>query len=548
VRLHDAPTDPVIKNFKTSSSTVNAKRYAAPMAGRRFGFLLLMMLSAPVHAEDAAAYVPPDFLSATPPLPSTIDASAVWRLDLQEALQLAVNHNLGVSLERKSVRVSTLGVTVAEGLFEPTLDATYVHGSSRIPPTTSQEGMPGEILELTDDRWRVSLAQRLATGMVLSVDFNSDRSRSSLGTAVAPLNYRSTLSVSVVQPLLRGFSLDRDIPQITVLQARLGSKRERHQLEVVLTDVVERTEASYWDLVQALFRYDLERRSHKRAEEQLALTRRQIDSGVLPPSDVIGAESTLAQRQLLLVQAEEQIQLAWDRLRTLINLPREQWNRPILPIDVPHFVPHDTSPESALTTALAHRPELQQMDLELQSQALAVRKAENDKLPAIDVGLTGTVIGQDERYGSSLSQLSSAEGRGWSVLVNFTWTPLRRATKAAAEIERTKHEVVATQRDQLVQEVWFAVRDAVRNQRSAARQVEAAAKFRALAEKSLDVEQRKFLNGTSSNFVVAQRQEELAAAQLAELMAVLAHTKAAAALARATGQLLDERHIELGVR
>jgi len=92
------------------------------------------------------------------------------------------------------------------------------------------------------------------------------------------------------------------------------------------------------------------------------------------------------------------------------------------------------------------------------------------------------------------------------------------------------------------------VRDAVRNQRSAARQVAAAAHFRELSEKSLEVEQRKFLNGTSSNFVVAQRQEELAAAQLSELTAVLGHTKAAAALSRATGQLLAERHIELGVK
>jgi outer membrane protein TolC len=134
------------------------------------------------------------------------------------------------------------------------------------------------------------------------------------------------------------------------------------------------------------------------------------------------------------------------------------------------------------------------------------------------------------------------------VFVNLSWTPLRRATSAAAEIERTRNEVVVARREQLVQQIWFDVRDAVRNQRSAARQVEAAARFRELAEKSLDVEQRKFLNGTSSNFVVAQRQEELAAAQLAELTAVLGHTKAATALARATGQLLGDRHIDLRVK
>ncbi len=516
--------------------------------GGRFVFALLALLPTAALAEDGVAYTPPDFLSATPPLPSTIDASTAWRLDLGEALQLAVKQNLGVTLERKNVRVAELGVDVARGLFEPTVDASYVHGRSRIPPTTINEGMPGEILVLTDDAWRVSLGQRLQTGTQLQVDWNNGRSKSTQMNAVSPLNYRSTLSFTVRQPLLRGFSTNLDIPQVAVLEAKLGSEREKQQLATVVTEVVERTEAAYWDLVQALFRYDLERRSHKRAEEQLNLTRRQIDSGVLPPSDMIGAESTLAQRQLQLVQAEEQIALAWDQLRTILNLPRDQWSRPILPIDVPHFTPRPISAEDAMQTALAHRPELASIELELRAQALAVGKAENDKLPQIDVGLTGTLVGQDDRYGSAVDQLTSAEGRGWSVLVNFTWTPLRRATKAAAEIERTRHEMVATRRNQLVQDVWFAVRDAVRNQRSAARQVEAAARFRELAEKSLDVEQRKFLNGTSSNFVVSQRQEELAAAQLAELSAVLAHTKASASLARATGLLLDERHITLGVK
>jgi outer membrane protein TolC len=89
------------------------------------------------------------------------------------------------------------------------------------------------------------------------------------------------------------------------------------------------------------------------------------------------------------------------------------------------------------------------------------------------------------------------------------------------------------------------VREAVRNQDNAARQVAAAARFRQIAEQTLEVEQRKFLNGSSSQVFVAQRQEELAAAQIAEVGAVLDHTKAEAALARATGELLAQKHIEL---
>src|SRR5690606_20421738 len=161
--------------------------------------------------------------------------------------------------------------------------------------------------------------------------------------------------------------------------------------------------------------------------------------------------------------------------------------------------PVDTSADAAMATALANRPELVQMDLDLKAQALAVRKAENDTLPQLDLGLSGTVIGQDERYADALSRLGTIEARGWSVFLTLTCAPRRGATRAAAEIERTRHQMAVTRREQVVQQIWFAVRDAVRNQRSAARQVAAAARFRELAEKNLDVEQRKFLNGASSN-------------------------------------------------
>ncbi|HUS32707.1 MAG TPA: TolC family protein [Kofleriaceae bacterium] len=520
------------------------------MLGRWLAVLSLVTAASSARADDAAPaapYVPPDFLSATPPLPDTVDAANTLRLDLPQALQMAVRQNLGVTLERRETHIAELGVDVARGLFEPEVDATYAHGSSRTPPSSAQEGMAGEILRFTDDRWDLSINQRLATGMQLSATWTSSRSDSSLGTAVEPINYRSALTVGIRQPLLRGFSFDLDLPQLSVLQARISSERERRQLSVVVAEVVERTEAAYWEVLRALYNYDLQRRSQKRAEEQLDLTKRQIAAGAIPPADLISAESTLAQRQLQVVQAEQLIEASWDQLRSIINMPRDEWTKPILPVDVPHFEPHALPAAQALETALKHRPEIEQIDLELRASELSVRKADNDKLPQIDLGLSGSVVGQDGQYSGALSQLGGFEARGWNVFVNFTWTPLRRATSAQAEIERTRHEIATARREQLVQQIWLAVREAVRNQDNAARQVAAAAHFRQIAEKTLEVEQRKFLNGSSSQVVVAQRQEELAAAQIAEVGAVLDHTKAVAALGRATGELLGQKHIELSV-
>ena len=91
-----------------------------------------------------------------------------------------------------------LGITVANGLFEPSVAASYVHGNARTPPETSTEGMPGEILEFINDAWRVSLGQRLATGMQLSVDFISDRRdlRKTIANVLAMLQRQPADAVS----------------------------------------------------------------------------------------------------------------------------------------------------------------------------------------------------------------------------------------------------------------------------------------------------------------------------------------------------------------
>jgi outer membrane protein TolC len=508
--------------------------------------LVCSLVSAAAHADES--YEPPDFMKELPPLPAGVDASAVWRLDLAEALRLAVHHNLGLAVERESVQIAQLGITVAHGAFEPLLSVSADHTRSDSPPLTAQAGVPGTIVTTTSEDWTLSLTQRLQTGTQLELDFVNGRSRSTAGTAIEPLNYRPSVAMTVTQPLLRGFSPDLVVPRIDVLRAEISSERERQQLLVTAAQIVEQTEEAYWDLVQALYQYDLDLRSHRLAADQLALTHRQIEAGMTPPSDLISAESTLAQRALQLVSAEQQIEAASDRLRSLVHLPREQWTRPILPTELPRFVAETHRAEDMLEVALHHRPELAKLDLDLRAQELAVRRADNDNLPRIDVSLSGSLIGQDAGYPTALGQVGRADAPGYSVVLNLAWAPLGRTAGASAEIERAHQRVALAGRDQALQDVWSAVRDAVRTQHSAALQVTAAARFRELATRSLDAEQRKFRNGTSSNFFVAQRQQDLASAQLSELSAVLAHKKATAALLRATGRLLDERHIELEVR
>jgi outer membrane protein TolC len=476
-------------------------------------------------AVDDGSYEEPAFIREPPRLPDSMDTQAARRLSLADAIQLAVKSNLGIVLVKQRVAIAEQGELQSFGVFEPRLSAAVSHQSSDSAPVIAQNQLA---LETTDDRWSLGLAQRTRLGTELALEWSNDRADTRLGSVAQPLLYRSELGLRLTQPLLRGFAFRWEVPNAEVLRAEVATARARQDYRAGLNATVRDTEQTYWDLVQALQSYQVQRGSLQLAEEQLLLTRRQIEAGVLPPSDLINAEGTLAQRELGLVQAEGGIAQAADQLRYLLNLPREAWAQPLLPLDVPQFDDLQVGYETALDQALKNRPELAQLKLDLQRAALDVRVASSDRLPQLDASVSYGLVGQRGDYSGALDRLVSADARAWSALLNFTWTPLNRAAGARLESLR--------------------LRTAIRGLETADRSVRAAARFRGLAARSLDAEQRKFLNGTSSNFFVAQRQDDLARARLAELSALIQHRKAATSLRGAMGVLLDHRHVKLDVR
>jgi len=546
----------------------------------RAGCAALFFLSAPVHAQpgapsqppataqpragtdggaqaqlpaavqaDAGAYQPPDFILEPPALPPGASESPVLTLSVADAIQLAARNNLGIVLAKTQLGIARAGVDAARGFFEPALVAGYTHRAARTPPSTILEGTdPNVLFEFNTDEWRAGYQQRTGLGTTLQLDFTNVRTESSLNSAVLPLLYRSVLELRLTQPLLRGFAFDTDIPRAEVLRAELASERAQKDVQAVLLTLVRDTEQAYWDLFQALKSYEVQQGAVQLAEQQLSLTRRQIDSGVRPPSDLINAEGALAQRELELVRAQNVGAQAMDQLRFLLNLPRDEWARPLLPRDKPAFDRFSIGFEPALAQALEHRPELAQRDLDVKRAELDVRVAKANRLPGLDASVSYGVLGQRPGYGDTVDQLSSNDARVWSAGVNFSWTPFNEAASAALEARELGRQAAHTDRQAQELALRLELRAALRSLETAERSVRAAGKFRSLAERSLDAEQRRFLNGTSDNFYIAQRQNDLAGARLSELAALVQHRKAATALRAAMGVLLDDRGVVLEVR
>ena len=466
-------------------------------------------------------------------------------MGLREAIQLAVQRNLGIVLRRETALGVRKGIDVASLRFEPALTASFLHSEEDSPPITTLDGSAREIFHSQSDTWNLGVQQQLRTGTQLGLSLSNARTQSSRGSAPQPLFYRSGVELRLTQPLLRGFAFDLDLPQVDVLRAELAAQRAGQDVRLGVMLVVKLTEDAYWELAQAIDAHGVQQGSLELARQQLALTRRQIEAGVLSPSELINAESTLAQRELQLVQAEAQIADAADRLRRVLGLPREEWDRPIQPTDRPRFEPLAVDAAQALARATSFRAELVQRRLDLDRAGLDARAASADRLPQLDVGASVGLVGQKPGYADALGQIGSGDARSWGVFANLSWTPLGRASRAQLEALRATERGARAQLAQQLLDISAEVRLALRSVETSGREVKAAQRFRGLAERSLDAEQRKFLNGTVSNFFVAQRQADVAQARLAELLAAIRHERAKSDLEVAMGTLLDSRGIKL---
>jgi outer membrane protein TolC len=199
----------------------------------------------------------------------------------------------------------------------------------------------------------------------------------------------------------------------------------------------------------------------------------------------------------------------------------------------------------AASIADKNRPEIAQRRLDEKSADFEVKIAKTNRLPELDAVAGYGLVGQQVTYGSTLNQLFGASVPAWSAGVNLTWAPFMVGARAQLASLRATEQARHTQLEQSTLDLYAELRDDLRTLDLGVRQVRAAGKFRDLAQQALDAEERKFANGTSSNFFIAQRQADLALARRQELAALIGHRKASTALDAAMGVLLAERGIQL---
>ena len=507
-----------------------------PAGATGAGLVLLLAASAPALGQPLATQGPPQ-AGLTPSAPEL-------RLTLDEAVRLALEHNMDLKVDRIDPQIAGERVDQAASVFLPALTSSLTRNSALAPPTSFLVGNQG--VQSVTGNATVGLSQRLPHfGTSYATGWDTTRATSTSQFSNYNPIITSRVQFTVSQPLLRDLAIDAGRQQLVI------SKRNREISDTRFRESVVRTlsdvKKAYWDLVAARALVDVQQRSLDLARDLVRVNKARVDVGQAPPLDLLTAQAEEAQRDENLTIAQVTLKQAEDRLRMLVLDPesRQFWTTVLDPTDRPTLLGEVPDVESVIDRALKQRLDLVRARAELENVRTNVRYYRNQTLPDVRFqvnfqstglggtrlvrtgGFPGTVVGTEPvSFGYVMNQVFQSAYPTWIVGVNVAY-PLGRSADEANLARSRLEEAQARARLQ------SSELKAVRQLRQSAwqvdmngRRINSSRAGRTLAEQRLDAERKRFEVGMSTTFLVVQAQRDLAQARNNELQAALEYVKA----------------------
>lgn len=525
-----------------------------------------LLLSAPLLAQDtpdparreaivreAMHRYETDRAQQVSPAPRLLssDQTDTRELRLEEAVELALEKNLDIAVERLNPQAVNLQLAGLRNLYRPTVTSALGQRSLYQLPTSQLIG--GTRVSTGTSTYNAGFSQAIPwLGTEIALAWDNSKADSTSNNVLYNPAFRSSVLGTVNQPLLRGFRIDNTRQQLIVTQLSEDTAEENVRGTVAATLASVRN--AYWDLVFARSAVDVAQRSLQLAEKLVEDNKARVEVGTLAPLDVLQAEVQAANNRQTLAQAEATLQTAQLTLKRFLVSGTEDplWVQEIVPVDLPSLEPPPTDVEGAIRRALEERTDLQNARRTIESADVSIRYFQNQALPALDLvasygaqGIGGTrldrtgVIGGDVAtvipggFADALSLLGARDYPNWNVQLNISYPIGGNQADAQHARARVQRQQSVTRLRSLEVQVAAEVANAALTVQSNLKRVEAAAAARGLAQQQLEAEQSKFEVGISTNFFVVQAQRDLANAENAELRALADYRKSLVTFERA---------------
>ena len=510
--------------------------------------------------------IAPNFEAPLRPLPSAervgVDLANQFPLTLEEAITLALRNNNDIDTSRNDVQIAEFNLKGARGIYDPIISSESYYESTTIPTASLIGGAVNGAV--TQTRYFGNAGVSGFTpwlGGNYSARFDSTRSTTSNTNSFLNPQFPTVLNFSYTQPLLRGLKIDNNRRLIEIAKKNLSLSDSEFRQRAI--EVIAQVEQAYWNLAFALRNLQVQIDAVKQARTQLESNQRQVAKGALAPIDVVAATGQIATFEQAVYAAQEIVTRAENTLKTLLLADRNspEWARAITPVSPISLEPPRVSFDLAISEALKNRQEITQLQTNAEINKINEEYFRDQTKPQIDLigsytsqGLAGSVTANGTGrvpdnliggYFSSLGNLIAQDYPTYRVGVSISLPWGNRTAKANLGRTLVEGTRIENQRAQTEQVIESEVRNALQAVRSAEALLASAVTSR-IAEEQLEAsEQRQFAAGTTTTYLVLERQNNLRAARSRELLAQTALNRAISELQRATGTTLTANNVTI---
>jgi len=550
---------------------------------------------APAELPQDPPPIAPNYQAPQRPLPSAervgVDVSDQLPLSLNDAIRLALKNSNDIDQSRIDVQIAEYSLKAARGVYDPLLSSENYYERSTTPTssTLGGAGASGAVTQ-TDMTGSARLGGFSPwAGGSYELDFSSTRLTTTNQNVRLNPQFPTAFTLTYAQPLLRGLRFDLNRRNIEIAKKNLSLSDAQFRQRAI--DIITQVEQAYWDLAFALRNLQVQIDAVKQARLQVESNQRLVEKGVLAPIDIVAATTQVTTFEQNVYTAQEAVTQAENTLKTLILPDRTEamWSRAITPVTAVSLEAPRVPLEVAVKAALANRQDLAQLKTSAEINRINVRYFRDQTKPQVDlvgtyttVGLAGTLVQATSTAGttSALTQrvndlsvllglqplpssattssvapaLIGGYGQSLRNLIDQSYPTTRVGVRISLPLRNRSAEAnlgsalaqghrIEDQFKQAEQLIEAEVRNSLQAVRSAEARLAAAAATRSSAEQQYASEQRQFRAGTTTLFLVLQRQTDLLAASARELEAQTALNKAISQLHRATGNTLTANNV-----
>jgi outer membrane protein TolC len=420
------------------------------------------------------------------------------QLSLSQAIEQALENNLNLRLKQDDVKLAEGDAQKAQARFDTFLSAEASAASKEMTPLF-QRGAKEE----DSSKFNGKIQKRFTTGTEIDLGIQNGRFKNDTEGILFDPAYSSTLSLSVSQPLLKGWGTDIQMAEIQAAEKQLQAFT--YLVDSQAADLAALVKKAYWNLVFAWQDIKVQKLSLTLANTLLEETGEKINAGKLAPVEIYQPQSEVARREETLIASERAIGVADDELKLLLN--SRDWLATFDPTEKPDTTPVQLDQAVILSNALTNRPDVKAADLQVDAAKISTRLAEDNIRPSLAlVGMVG-YGGTDDAYNEALEAAFDNTDTEWQIGLNFSIPLANDAAKGTLTRAMAAHNKAITNARLLRLRVKKAVRTTVRDVHLAIKAMEATRKTSLATLKRLEAEQAKFEAGRSTTLDVLIAQD-----------------------------------------